>query len=142
MRIGARFAASVDRRFPMQGRDVMGFLGGRAVAVRRRGGTSGSGRRRRTLWVEALEDRQLLSTTSSAVPDLALISAQALDSRSVTVAYDVLGGDIDRSFDIGLFRSADSQYGSEDIPSGSVRIVAPGQGEITRDDQGRRATAQ
>jgi hypothetical protein len=83
-----------------------------------------------------------MTATSTRVPDLALVSAQATDSRGVAVEYDILGADIAHSFNIGLFRSADSRFGTEDRAAGSVRIVAPGEGEITRDDQGNPATAQ
>ena len=80
--------------------------------------------------VESLDRRDLLSTIPSPV---AVLSASTVDSRSVTVAYDLTGPDTSLSF--GVYRSAVAQFDAGAIPVGSA-LSAP-----VLDDSGVSSTS-
>jgi hypothetical protein len=85
-------------------------------------------KRRRLHRVESLDRRQLPSASP-----VAMLSATTLDSRSVTVSYDVTGTDPSLSF--GVYRSATAQSGPGSIPVASP-MAAP-----AVDDSGLPSTA-
>ncbi len=78
--------------------------------------------------VEDLEGRQLLST---AVPDLAMVSASTPDSQSVQVDYTVSGASLGQSFDLAILRSADSTLDASDELVTVVHVSKPGDGSPT-----------
>jgi hypothetical protein len=91
------------------------------------------------LAVEGLETRSLLST---ALPDLALVSATTVDSRGVTLVYDIKNGLIDQPISFTVERSAAPAAQEGDLSVGTVTVNPPGAGNAgTLDDEGMPATS-
>jgi hypothetical protein len=84
----------------------------RRASGQRRGRTA-----RRT--VESLEGRQLLAATPGQV---AMINATTLDSKSVTVDYQVTNTNLDRPLVLGVYRSASPTFDASTVPVGLVTI--------------------
>ena len=74
--------------------------------------------RRRSLFpsVEGMEARCLLTT---ALPDIAMISATTTDSKSVTFDYSIANSDVTQPIHFEVYRSATAQFAS-----GAVRWAA------------------
>ena len=87
-------------------------------------------RRHRRPSVEVLDRRELLSATPSPVT---MLSATTLDSRSVTLSYDVTGPDPSLTF--GVYRSASPRFDPGAIPV-AAQLAAP-----AVDDSGLPSTA-
>jgi hypothetical protein len=106
----------------------------RALAPRPRRGRGCSPR------LEGLEDRRL---PAPATPDIAVVAATTLDSKGVTVAYDIKGAAVDAPITFGFYRSADGQPGPGDELIGAGTIAAADQpGGPTLDLAGQPAGAQ
>jgi hypothetical protein len=93
------------------------------------------------LWPQGewLESRQALSAAAAMV---VMDSATTIDSKSVTVDYNVTTqADARHPLTFGVFRSADGTFGPNAIAVGSEPIVPPGRSTPTLDDNGRPATA-
>ena len=90
--------------------------------------------------IEGLEGRLLM--TASAVADIALISATTIDSRGVTVTYDVPAAAANQPIAFRVARSADATLNASN-PVGSSQVLPPasGQGSGTLDSAGHSATA-
>lgn len=94
--------------------------------------------------VEGLERRSLLAT--SAGPGVVLVAATTLDSRGVTVTYDVDDAAAGQALRFDVVRSADPRLEPGDVAVGSAQALPPtpgqpaGQAGGTLDDAGRPAT--
>ncbi|GAC1475314.1 MAG: hypothetical protein NVSMB9_27540 [Isosphaeraceae bacterium] len=88
--------------------------------------------------IEGLEDRRLMST---ALPDIVMVSARTVDSRGLTIEYDVKNAPIDRPVHFGVYRSADDRFDAKDVPVGSLTIVPPSLPGATVDENGNPATS-
>jgi hypothetical protein len=108
------------------------------------GSTSGGAahrpaRFRRRPSLEQLEERALLT---SALADIAMISATTHDSRSVSVSYDVVNGTLPAPVSFTVYRSATPKWDGSAILVGSTQI-GPGAGAGQALDQsGQIATAE
>ena len=79
---------------------------------------------------------------AAATPDIAMVAATTLDSKGVTVAYEIKGGAITDPISFAIDRSPDGQVGPEDQTIGSGTVVAGGQpGGPTLDLAGQPADA-
>src|SRR5262249_18299037 len=88
--------------------------------------------------IEGLEDRRL---PSSALPDIAMISATTADSKGVTAEYEVRAGAVGQRTQFEVVRSADDRSDPTDVPVGSAQFAAPGQPGETLDASGKPALA-
>ncbi|MEO6808032.1 MAG: hypothetical protein ABI353_02840 [Isosphaeraceae bacterium] len=59
---------------------------------------------------------------STATPDLAMLSASTLDSRSVSVSYDVKNASIGSPVEFAVYRSADNAFDPSDTKVGSIPV--------------------
>ncbi len=84
----------------------------------------------RSRWFESLDRRELLSTVPAMV---AVLAAGTVDSKGVTVSYDVTGSEPSLSF--GVYRSASPGLDASTVPVASS-VAAP-----AIDDAGRPSTA-
>ncbi len=102
---------------------------------------SASRRSRHRPSIEGLEDRRLLAAPT---PNIAMISASTPDSNSVVLDYAVQNADLPRSFELGVYRSADATFDPSDQLVGSFQVVAPGTSASppTLDANGHDATQQ
>src|SRR5262245_32289374 len=75
--------------------------------------------RRRTPAIESLEGRQLLATAG---PEIQMVSATTHDSRGVSFSYDVLNNPLQAPVEIGIYRSADANFSSDDLKLGALVI--------------------
>jgi hypothetical protein len=104
-------------------------------------GPTRCGRRGRVLpRVEALERRRPLTATA---PGLVMVSATTVDSRSVTIQYDVTasaGAAAVQPLEFGVYRSALDRFDASAVAVGS-EAIAPGSGAPTLDAGGRPAAA-
>lgn len=92
---------------------------------------------------ELLEQRLAMTAT---VPTLQMLSATTTDSKSVTIDYQV--NQVPTSTDstqIGIYRSSNGQFNSNDSLVATVTLAAPGaaagQGVVTTDQNGQSAIA-
>ncbi len=97
-------------------------------------------RRRRILCAEGLETRNLLS--AAGVPNVTMIGATTLDSRGVTVTYNVDAAAAGETIKFQVFRGATGALNSSDTPIAAAQAVpsttiAPG----TLDSNGKDATS-
>jgi hypothetical protein len=67
-------------------------------------------------------------------------SVSTLDSRGVTIEYDVPNGDLGQPFELGVYRSADDRFDPTDPTVDTVTVG--GQGTPTLDDEGISPLAQ
>lgn len=104
---------------------------------RRRDGRAASRRAGRAR-LEVLEGRRLLTAARS---DIAMITASTADSRAVSVVYDVNGADLDRPFEVGLYRSADDRFDSTDRLVAAATVAAPAPTGVPTDLDGKPAGA-
>ncbi|MEO6811639.1 MAG: hypothetical protein ABI353_21205 [Isosphaeraceae bacterium] len=88
--------------------------------------------------LEVLEDRRLLTV---ARPDIVMTAASTADSRGVTVVYDLNGADLDRPFEVGLYRSADDRFDPSDRLIAAETVAAPAPTGIPTDLDGAPAGA-
>ena len=91
----------------------------------------------RTTWrpeAECLETRALMATM---LPDIAMTSATTLDSRGVTVEYDIKNAPIIQPLTFGVYRSVDTTVDPGSVSVGTV-TVNPGVGG-TLDESGASA---
>jgi hypothetical protein len=97
--------------------------------------------RRRIFALEGLEDRRLMSASSA--PDVVVEAATTLDSRGVTVVYDVAPGAAGKPIQFSIYRSAEPTLGADDLPAGTAQVLPPsaGQGSGRLDLSGHSATA-
>lgn len=105
---------------------------------------------RRRAWLpplgstECLDVRWMLSTTSAAVPAIQMISATTMDSKSVTIEYDVnptSGAATPIQF--GVYRSSDGKFDSSDALVGTFPLISPGSSTAaTLDQHSQPATTQ
>jgi hypothetical protein len=79
--------------------------------------------RRRAAWrgPERLEGR--IALASEPIADVAVLSAGAVESRSVAVTYDAGVFDNNFPFDLGLYRSADAAFDASDVRVGGMAIT-------------------
>lgn len=92
---------------------------------------------------ESLEMRLAMSATAPAVQ---MLSATTLDSKSVTIEYQVnVAPSATSPIQFGVYRSSNGQFDSSDSLVDTVTLSAPGeaagQGTITLDQNGLPATA-
>jgi hypothetical protein len=87
----------------------------RTKGVRPRQGFAVEGR------CEALEGRELLAAATAQV---AMLGATTLDSKGVTVTYQVEGADLDSPPDLGVYRSASPSFGPDDVAMGDATAPA------------------
>lgn len=90
--------------------------------------------------IEGLEGRLLMTATGGA--DVALVSASTVDSRGVTVTYDVPTAASNQAIAFQVVRSADQSLNAS-VPVGASQILppVPGLGGGTLDGAGNPATA-
>ena len=94
--------------------------------------------------VEDLEARWVLSATATAAPAIQMISATTVDSKSVTITYQV-NQPIDAAtpLQFGVYRSSDNQFDSSDALVFTDNIIPPGASSgqaATLDQAGQPAT--
>ena len=87
----------------------------RTKVVRPRQGFAVGGR------CEALEGRALLAAAPAQV---VMLGASTIDSKGVTVTYQVEGADLAAPPDLGVYRSADPSFGPDDVAVGDVTAPA------------------
>jgi hypothetical protein len=73
--------------------------------------------------VEVLDRRELLAALGPAV---VLDSVSTLDSQGVTIEYDVLNGDLDQPFELGVYRSSDDRFDAADLTVERLTVGGPG----------------
>jgi len=67
--------------------------------------------------VEALDPRQLLTVVT---PSVLMISASTVDSKSVTISFDVEAPHTSTPITLGIYRSSDANFSADDVPVESV----------------------
>jgi hypothetical protein len=87
--------------------------------------------------LETLASRELLSALG---PAIVMDSVSTLDSRGVTIEYDVRNGDLGQPFELGVYRSADDRFDPTDPTVDTVTVGGPG--TPTLDDNGLSPLAQ
>ncbi|WP_406693894.1 hypothetical protein V5E97_22920 [Singulisphaera sp. Ch08] len=87
--------------------------------------------------IEALERRELQAVLGPAV---VLDSISTLDSRGVTIEYDVLNSDLSQPFELGIYRSADDRFDSADLAVETLTVGEEGGSAL--DDLGASSLAQ
>jgi hypothetical protein len=85
----------------------------------------------------------MLSATSTVAPAIQMISASTVDSKSVTIEYDVnQAPGSTTSVQFGIYRSSNGQFDSSDTLVGTFTAVSPGgSSAVTLDQNGEPATA-
>lgn len=83
--------------------------------------------------VDRLEGRCLLAAGTA---EVILSGATTVDSKGVTVDYEVKGAELGRPLTLGVYRSVDAGFSPEDTPAGSATIPVE-----MLDADGRPATA-
>jgi len=81
--------------------------------------------------LEVLGRRELLASLG---PSVVLDSVTTLDSRSVTIEYDVPQPGLDQSWELGLYRSSDDRFDPSD--PAVTRLAVGGPGAPAVDDDG------
>jgi Bacterial Ig-like domain len=90
--------------------------------------------------IEGLETRLALSTVAP-VPPVSVTSAHTVDSKSVTIDYDVNSPNLGPLLNFGVYRSADATFDAGDQQVASLAIPASALGRSTLDDAGVNAAA-
>ena len=95
---------------------------------------------------EGLEPRWLLSSPGATLPAIQMISATTVDSKSVTIEYQVNESpDAASPLQFGVYRSSNGQFNSSDSLVGTITLVPPGSTAAgtpeTLDQSGQPATA-
>jgi hypothetical protein len=105
------------------------------------GARRAAGRRSLTPAVDTLEARQLLTGSTPLTPAVVVTSAATVDSRGVTVSYQVnTPPDPAHPLTFGVFRSADDRLDAGDLPVGTLTVSTPA-GAPMLDLAGRPADA-
>jgi hypothetical protein len=105
--------------------------------------TKHAARRRLVPSLEALESRVVLSTPGGS-PPVAMLSAAATDSRSVTINYRVnQTANVNQPLQFGVYRSTNTQIDSSDTLVSTWTTSTQGQGQLsaTLDTAGQPASA-
>ncbi len=89
------------------------LLSGRRDRRRPLGRTPIGRRRTASPEVEALDPRQLLATAS---PSVLLLSASTVDSKGVTISYNVEAPQTASPITLGFYRSTDPVFSPDDVP--------------------------
>ncbi|MCA1686372.1 MAG: hypothetical protein LC745_10440, partial [Planctomycetia bacterium] len=90
--------------------------------------------------IEGMEARCLMA---AAAPDIVMVSAKTVDSRSITLDYNITGADVEQPIHFEIDRSSQPQFGPEAKLIGGVDVVRLGPaGGPTRDAAGQPAMAQ
>lgn len=88
--------------------------------------------------IEALEHRELLAALG---PSVVLDSVSTLDSRGVTLEYEVRNGDLAQPFELGVYRSTDDRFdAAADLAVETLTVGGPGTPAL--DDNGVSPLAQ
>ncbi len=95
------------------------LLSGRRNRLRTLGRTPIGQRRTASPRVEVLDPRQLLATAS---PSLLLLSASTLDSKGVSISYNIETPQTTSPITLGFYRSTDATFSPDDVP---VEPVVP-----------------
>ena len=95
---------------------------------------------------EGLEQRLTMSTTTTVTPAIQMLSATTVDSKSVTIEYQVnQAPNAGNPIQFGVYRSSNSQFDANDSLVDVVTLADPGtasgQAAITLDQSGQPATA-
>ena len=77
----------------------------------------------------------------TALPPVSVASAHTVDSKSVTITYDVNSPNLGPTLNFGIYRSADATFDAGDEPVTSLAIPASALGQSTLDDGGAPASA-
>jgi hypothetical protein len=89
--------------------------------------------------IEGLEQRSLMAT---ALSDIAMVSATTLDSRGVTIVYDIQNAPVTQPIDFTVERSAGPAAQAGDVAVGTVSVDPPAAGQTgTLDASGQSATS-
>ncbi len=99
----------------------------------------------RSLCLDSLESRWLPAAASALAPAIQMLSATTVDSKSVTIEYQVNSSSGSAApLQFGIYRSSDGQFDSSDSLVDLFTPVAPGassgQNAVTLDQNGQPAT--
>jgi Bacterial Ig-like domain len=85
----------------------------------------------------------MLTASSIALPAIQMVSATTVDSKSVTIDYDVnQPAGVSTPMQFGVYRSSDGKFNSSDSLVGTFTVTSPGSSTAaTLDQSGQPATA-